>query len=111
MNLVRNSVEALENMEAEDGCLKRVQFNAWSADSATAVIEVADTGPGVPQAVREKLFTPFSSSRSGGSGLGLVIAADLVRGHGGDIMLVTPAGTGESGTTFRITLPQTAAAN
>jgi signal transduction histidine kinase len=109
MNLVRNSAEALENIKAEDGHPKQILFNAWIAERATVVIEVADTGPGVPQAVREKLFTPFSSSHSGGSGLGLVIAADLVRGHGGDIMLVTPEAKDESGTRFRFTLPRAAA--
>jgi signal transduction histidine kinase len=108
MNLVRNSTEALANTKEEEHP-KRITVNAWLADK-TVFIEVTDTGPGVPQAAREKLFTPFSSSRSGGSGLGLVIAADLVRGHGGDIMLVTPDGNGAFGTTFRITLPRAAAA-
>jgi signal transduction histidine kinase len=109
VNLVRNSAEALGNMKAEDSRPKQIRFNAWITDSAAAVIEVADTGPGVPHAVREKLFTPFSSGRSGGSGLGLVIAADLVRGHGGEIMLATPEETnGLSGTTFLITLPRAA---
>ena len=68
-----------------------------------AVIDVSDTGPGVPVSARAQLFTPFSSSRAGGSGLGLVIAADLVRGHGGTIMLVADAKEEGSGAKFRIT--------
>jgi signal transduction histidine kinase len=109
MNLVRNSAEALENAKEEQEHPKKISVNSWLVEK-TVLIEVADTGPGVPQGAREKLFTPFSSSRSGGSGLGLVIASDLVRGHGGDITLVTPSDQGEFGTTFRITLPYAAAA-
>ncbi len=69
------------------------------------MIEVADTGPGVPASARARLFTAFSSSRSGGSGLGLVIAADLVRGHGGAITLVPSADDENSGAKFHVALP------
>ncbi|MCI0598150.1 MAG: HAMP domain-containing histidine kinase [Beijerinckiaceae bacterium] len=107
MNLVRNGAEALENMRAELGRPKRISVDSWVTDK-NVVIEVADTGPGVPAAARERLFTPFSSSRAGGSGLGMVIAADLVRGHGGAITLVTGADERDSGATFQITMPQDA---
>jgi signal transduction histidine kinase len=106
MNLVRNSVEALENMAAEIGRLKQIRVSARRAANSV-VMEVEDTGPGVPHGAQEKLFTPFSSGRSGGSGLGLVIAADLARSHGGGIELVT-AGNHDGRTVFRITLPQAA---
>jgi signal transduction histidine kinase len=67
-----------------------------------AIIEVSDTGPGVPQQARNHLFEAFQgSARPGGSGLGLAIAAELVRAHGGDIALVE----GTIGATFRITIP------
>ena len=66
-------------------------------------IRVRDTGPGLPQKARDNLFQPFRGSvRQGGSGLGLVIAADLVRGHGGTLVLEE---TGPRGSTFRISLP------
>jgi K+-sensing histidine kinase KdpD len=65
---------------------------------------VSDTGPGLPQKAREHLFTPFQGgTRKGGSGLGLVISAELVRGHGGRLDLVS---TGPGGTVFRIVLPK-----
>jgi signal transduction histidine kinase len=68
----------------------------------TVVIEIADDGPGLPQAVRAELFRPFASSgRRGGTGLGLAIARDLMVAHGGGIELVT---TGETGTMFRLSL-------
>jgi signal transduction histidine kinase len=67
------------------------------------LIDVSDNGPGIPQAVTTQLFRPFTTGgRAGGAGLGLAIARDLVRAHGGDIAL---AGTSAAGTTFRFTLP------
>src|ERR1700737_4990561 len=71
-------------------------------EGSVAIVEVSDTGPGVPQKARDHLFEAFQTSgRPGGSGLGLAIAAELVRAHGGDIHLVE----GTIGATFRIAIP------
>jgi len=73
------------------------------ANGGFLMIDVADNGPGVPQQVVAELFRPFmTGGRTGGAGLGLAIARDLVRAHGGDIAL---ADNGPSGATFRFTLP------
>ena len=83
-----------------------VRISARLKDDSV-VVEVADDGPGLAEPVREHLFEPFSgSSRIGGTGLGLSIARDLMRGHGGDVVL---AKTGETGTVFEIVLPSEAA--
>ncbi|MBX9942629.1 MAG: HAMP domain-containing histidine kinase [Reyranella sp.] len=67
------------------------------------LIDVADNGPGIPSGMAPQLFRPFATGgRAGGAGLGLAIARDLVRAHGGDIALLE---TAASGTTFRFTLP------
>ena len=67
------------------------------------MIRVADTGPGLPQKARDNLFQPFRGGvRQGGTGLGLVIAAELVKGHGGTLALEE---TGPRGSVFRIALP------
>jgi signal transduction histidine kinase len=69
-------------------------------------IEVADDGPGMPPRAVENLFRPFAgSARAGGTGLGLAIADEVMRAHGGSIVL---KGTGAPGTVFCLTLPQDA---
>lgn len=73
-------------------------------DDASWWIEVCDTGPGLPKRARDNLFKPFEGgARKGGTGLGLVIAGDLIRGHGGRLEL---GKTDENGTTFVIQLPK-----
>jgi signal transduction histidine kinase len=108
MNLMRNGIEALERAGPARGQPAQIVIAAGFAGD-NAIIEIADTGPGVPPSVRAQLFTPFSSSsRPGGSGLGLAIAADLVRAHGGSIELAPVEDDADEnpGATFRITLPQ-----
>jgi len=80
----------------------RVSVSAISS-GGMAHVKIADTGPGLPAKIRERLFQPFSGSgKAGGGGLGLAIARELARGHGGDIVL---AESGEAGTVFEIRLP------
>lgn len=97
-NLVRNARQAIE----ATGQPGTIEVSAQDHDDGT-VIRVIDTGPGLPLRARENLFAAFQGgARKGGTGLGLVIAAELVRGHGGVLELVR---TGEEGTEFRIWLP------
>ena len=96
MNLSRNAVQAL----ADGGGL--VSIGAWQAGD-DLVVELADTGKGIPNAARVHLFEAFAgSTRPGGTGLGLPIAREIMRAHGGDIELVQ---SGPDGTVFRLTLP------
>jgi signal transduction histidine kinase len=72
-------------------------------ENGLVVIDVADDGPGIPEQVRGRLFQPFvAAGRKGGTGLGLVIAREIVHAHGGELAL---AESGAHGTTFRIDLP------
>jgi len=96
-NLCRNAVQALEsgNNPGEIAVTAR-------REGAVTIIEVADTGPGVPEKARANLFKAFQSvARKGGTGLGLAIAQELVHAHGGQIALVGK----EGGATFRVTIP------
>jgi signal transduction histidine kinase len=98
INLCRNAVQALES-EGESGGGISI---AARREGAVAIIEVSDTGPGVPERAREHLFEAFQTvSRKGGSGLGLAIAHELVQAHGGQILLVN----NEGGATFRVAIP------
>jgi signal transduction histidine kinase len=100
VNLGRNSVQAME-AHANPAVICRLTVSAVR-EGATVTIRVADTGPGLPQKARTSLFRAFQGSVSpGGTGLGLAIAAELVRAHGGSIMLVD----GGPGATFAITIP------
>jgi signal transduction histidine kinase len=71
-------------------------------ENGLVVIDVADDGPGIPDQVRGRLFQPFATSSRGGTGLGLVIAREIIHAHGGELTL---AESGVHGTTFRIDLP------
>jgi signal transduction histidine kinase len=76
-------------------------------EAYSLVILVADNGPGLPEHIKETLFRAFASG-SQSSGLGLAIARDLMRAHGGDVVLDS---TGPEGTVFRLLLPITESAD
>lgn len=98
-NLVRNARQALS--VGGQGDTIRV---AAEETYTTWHITVRDNGPGLPPKAQEHLFTPFQGgARKGGSGLGLAIAAELARGHGGQLELDH---TGPEGTQFSINLPK-----
>ncbi len=93
VNLLRNAQEA---------GAQHVRLAASADDAAGhAVISVADDGPGLPPAIAASLFTPFQTSKPRGLGLGLVIARDICRAMGGDLVLAPAA----AGTCFHISLP------
>ena len=57
------------------------------AQGRSVLVTVDDDGPGIPADKRESMFRPFASGATGGTGLGLTIARDIVRAHGGEIVL------------------------
>jgi PAS domain S-box-containing protein len=73
-----------------------------SADDSTADVTFADSGPGIPEDVRARMFTPFFTTKSRGSGLGLPTAKRLVEAHNGTISVACPAG---GGTRVSVRLP------
>jgi signal transduction histidine kinase len=104
LNLARNAAQALDGRDAKDPGRDQIRITG-RREGAVAVIEVSDTGPGLPERARAHLFEAFQgSTRPGSAGLGLAIAAELVRAHGGEIRLVE----GTIGATFRLTIPDRA---
>ncbi len=80
-NLIDNAAEAMQ------GSLLRVLsvYTALSEDGAAVEVTVSDTGHGLTDEIRERLFLPFYSTKHRGTGLGLSIAAKIVQEHGGSI--------------------------
>ncbi|HHV68485.1 MAG TPA: two-component sensor histidine kinase, partial [Ochrobactrum intermedium] len=95
-NLLRNAIESFH----EDDRDRRVNASL-KADGAVAVLEIADNGPGVAPDLLPRLFTPFTTSRPEGTGLGLALSQRLVERFGGEISYIPR----ERGALFRVVLP------
>lgn len=96
-NTAINGVEAMP-----DGGELRLSA---TADARHLRISMQNTGPGIPEDERAKIFEPFYSRRPGGTGLGLSIVDQIVRAHGGHITVECPAG---GGVVFTVELPASA---
>ena len=101
-NLVRNAIQALRD-DPEGG---KVEVRSALRDGR-AVIEVADSGPGIPPDTRQFVFDPYYTTKSDGTGLGLAIVKKVVLEHGGEI---TCKDSNMGGVSFMISLPVEVAA-
>ena len=98
-NLTRNAIQAIETRKGPNSAVRI----SGDREGALALIYVADTGPGIPPAVRNKMFEAFqTAARAGGTGLGLAISAELLEAHGGKISV---SSSDEQGTVFEISIP------
>lgn len=96
INILLNAVESMDG-----GGTIRVNLKK-SGSPQILEIGIADTGPGIPEEDREKVFEPFFSRKKKGTGLGLAIVHQIIESHGGDISVESRPG---EGTLFRIHLP------
>ena len=94
VNLATNAIQAMP-----DGGI--LQLTAVKTGDR-AIIAVADTGKGIPEEIRTKLFTPLVTTKAKGQGLGLAVVKRLVEALGGSITFESQLG---KGTTFTISLP------
>jgi signal transduction histidine kinase len=100
LNLARNAIQAMESNGP--GHERRIVLDARRS-GGVVTIRVRDSGPGISEKARANLFRAFQgSARSGGTGLGLPIAAELLRAHGGSISLMESEGRGAG---FEIVIP------
>ena len=81
--------------------------SSFGASATRVVLDVIDAGPGIPEAERERVFTPFHrlSEDAAGTGLGLSLVRQIARLHGGDAMVAPHP---EQPSCFRVTLPANA---
>ncbi len=95
LNLFLNALNAMEG----NGILRIATF---IENGSTVVIEVEDTGKGIPEDEIDKLFTPFYTTRVEGTGLGLSISSRIVEQHGGNISIKSKV---NEGTCMKVSLP------
>ena len=101
-NLTRNAGQAIS--EAEHDCSEGLVTVRAQLEPNKLTVEIEDNGPGIPDHVQARLFSPFSASGSkNGSGLGLAIARELARAMGGDLLLTR---TNIEGTLFELVIAQ-----
>jgi two-component system sensor histidine kinase TtrS len=98
VNLIRNAIEA---MREQDGAPRRLKIST-AVEGGRAAVTISDSGPGLPEEERKRLFEPFRTSKEKGLGLGLSISRSIIHNHGGMIM----ARQGElGGLSITFTLP------
>jgi two-component system sensor histidine kinase HydH len=99
LNLVQNAYEAME----EHGGTLRVEARMATVNGREGEqLVLADTGPGIPDALREEIFNPFVTTKKTGVGLGLSIVSKIVDGHGGSIRVENSA---QGGAVFTLFFP------
>ncbi len=98
LNLLLNATQAMP----EGGTITLTTTAVDRAGAHLALVDIADTGTGIPESIRDRVFDSFLSGRPDGTGLGLAIAKRILLSHHGDITL---RATSPAGTTMRLTLP------
>jgi len=102
INLIQNSAENIGRNGTITLRLRRGTAELDGRNRSAAILEVADTGQGIPPEVERRLFDPFFTTKEEGTGLGLAISARIVEKHGGLLRYETEL---NHGTTFEIVLP------
>jgi signal transduction histidine kinase len=101
LNLFRNAVEAMQDSE-----VRELRIRAEPAAGGMVEVVVTDSGPGLSDSVRDKLFEPFVTTKPAGMGVGLSICRGIIEAHGGRMWL----GDSPGGAQFHFTLPAVAVA-
>jgi len=106
LNLIKNAAEAVDpggTIEVISRVTSRYQLNPGDEKPVPLiVVEIRDDGPGIPEDEVERIFTPFYSTKSAGTGLGLATCQKIVEEHRGFIQVRS---TANEGTTFSVHLP------
>lgn len=95
LNVCLNAVEAMQ-----DGGVLLLRL---SADENHVMLDVVDNGPGIPPELLSRIFDPYFTTKSQGTGLGLVIVMNIVEAHGGSVQVTSEP---DQGTTVHFSLPR-----
>jgi len=95
LNIIKNAMESIPGEGA-------VSVSVEPSGSTWISVKITDTGPGLTAGEIERIFNPEYTTKEKGLGLGLPIAHEIIRGHGGRILVVSKPG---AGTTFDVRLP------
>jgi two-component system sensor kinase FixL len=101
VNLLRNSIDVLRQKGGSD---RRITVSSCKTNEEMVSIEIADSGPGIPEPMLDQLFSRFTTTKGkgGGMGIGLSISKRIIEAHGGSL---TAENRPEGGAVFRFTLP------
>jgi signal transduction histidine kinase len=97
LNLLNNAVAAMKTME--EG--KKIVVTS-SVEGDGIILTVSDSGPGIAPEIKDKIFDPYFTTKSDGTGIGLSICHRIVTDHGGSL---TVSDSGLGGAEFRIKIP------
>ena len=89
INLVKNAIQAIQDAATLDGT---ICLSYQKATDGAPMLEVSDNGPGIPAELAGQIFVPFFTTKSNGSGIGLSIARQMMRAHGGRIQMQSTPG-------------------
>jgi len=84
-NILANGMEAIQHLD-----IKEIELKIDVKNSGDLILSIIDNGPGIPANIREKLFTPFFSTKPGGSGIGLSLSRQIMHLHDGEIDIRAP---------------------
>ncbi len=104
VNLCSNAFDAMRGSVRQSGDYKPMLMIISKKQGQKAVMEIHDNGPGIPNEIKDKILQPFFTTKKGteGTGLGLSISHDIVKAHGGELIVESKSG---EGTTFIIRVP------
>jgi len=102
LNLLTNAADAIRSAPADKGHITSHTRELPVPTRGEVELTVADSGPGLPPGIADKVFEPFFSAKHDGMGLGLSISRSIAAAHGGSL---TASNGAEGGACFRLSLP------
>lgn len=98
LNIINNATESMQHLTSK----KIIALTTERIDN-DIILKIADSGPGIPDEIKEKIFEPFFTTKSNGSGIGLSICQRIIIDHGGSLHVAAAGLLG--GTEFTISIP------